>query len=144
MAYEVLEQSIYETKVKEVLEWSRTSIERLETDDQNHAYQCASVSMFYGRVMRDLYEVSRALDVAEATAYKKYRDELTANGSKATEKQIDAEITNDEGIQNARKLVNEMKARTITVEGLYNTIMYSKRRFLDANKDRINHDMRGA
>ena len=93
--------------------------------------------------MRDLYEVSRALDVAEATAYKKYREELTANGSKATETQIAAEITKDEGIQNARNMVNEMKARTITVEGLDNTIMYSKRRFLDANKDRINHDMSG-
>lgn len=141
--YNVLEDDVFVEKVKQIVEWTKTSLDSLETDDVEITYQCGQVAILCGRVSRDLAEVDRRLDLLEATKYASYREQReNLQGGKVTEKQIEADITRDEEVQEMRSLLGEMKSRLSTVERLWDTLNLSKRQWIERNKARIDHEIK--
>lgn len=142
MAYEILSNEEYMNKVKEILDWSKTSIHSLEEDDTAITSQIAEVSVFLGRVVRDEAETAIALDILESQKRTSIREEKVSNGEKVTEKFLDDSITRDLAVQDLRKLYAETKSRTIVVQNLMQAISNSKRQFIERNKERINHEIK--
>lgn len=141
--YNVLDEEVFTEKVKQILDWTKTSLASLEMDDVEITYQCGQVAVLSGRVTRDVAEVDRRLELLEATKYASYREMRENNqGGKVTEKQIEADITRDEEVQEMRSLLGEMKSRLTTVERLWDTLNLSKRQWIERNKTRIDHEIK--
>lgn len=142
MAYEILSNEEYTDKVKQVLEWSKTSLNSLEADDMAITSQIADVSVFLGRVVRDEAETAIALDILESQKRTSIREDKVSNGEKVTEKFLEDSITKDQSVQELRQLHAETKSRTIVVQNLMQAISNSKRQFIERNKERINHEIK--
>lgn len=142
MAYEILSSEEYTDKVKQVLEWSKTSLNSLEADDMAITSQIADVSVFLGRVVRDEAETAIALDILESQKRTSIREDKVSNGEKVTEKFLEDSITKDQSVQELRQLHAETKSRTVVVQNLMQAISNSKRQFIERNKERINHEIK--
>lgn len=141
MAYNILSSSEYSEKVKAIVEWSKTSMRTIESDDELITYQIAQVSTFLGRVIRDEAEVANALEILEATKRATIRERNAMSGAKTTERGLDDTITLDETVQEMRAMYADVKSRTFVVTNLMAAISTSKRQFIERNKDRINHEI---
>lgn len=142
MEYRVLAEEVYNEKIAKAIEWTHTNLSSLERDDNLITYQCGQIAILSGRVSRDLAEVSRKLELLEAVKYAEYREDREAQGGKVTEKQVESDVTTDEEVQTMRSLLGEMKARSITVEHLWDTLNLSKRQWIERNKARITHEIK--
>jgi hypothetical protein len=140
--YQCVSQQIFDSRVEEVVSWTKTSLTRLEADDEAISNQIASVSVLMGRTVQDEAETKNALELLKAVKRAEHRKLLTQRGEKATEKYLDDLVLQEPEVQELIGTYNEMCKRVVVMEGLYQAITTSKRQFIERNKERINHDIK--
>lgn len=141
--YEVIKEEVYTSRLEKAVSVAKTSLQTLEIDDEKITEQIVDIARFRARVIQDEAEVKNALELLEAVKRTELRKSKASVGEKVTERCLDDLITMDAEVQELRSKLRNMQKRFNVVDALFTAISISKRMFIERNKQKLNHLVKG-